>query len=167
METESKKNDRKDGKLMWELLPLIELEDVVRVYTFGAEKYGPNTWRYLPEGLQRYKAALMRHLVEFEKGQVLDDESRIPHLAHVVWNAIAMLAVSKQEQEAEIKRPEGIWHKTSELPEKGAYILMLLENGNLCSYRYEGENYSAFFKRRGVSKWAYCNEIIQEGICEE
>ncbi len=98
METESKKNDRKDRKLMWELLPLIEMEDVVRVYTFGAEKYGPNTWKNLPEGLQRYKAALMRHLVEFEKGHVLDDESHIPHLAHVVWNAIAMLAVSKQDE---------------------------------------------------------------------
>ena len=28
--TESKKNDRIDNKLMWELLPLLDLEDVVR-----------------------------------------------------------------------------------------------------------------------------------------
>ncbi|EJW92098.1 hypothetical protein EVA_19794 [gut metagenome] len=98
METESKKNDRKDGKLMWELLPLEMLEDVVRVYTFGAKKYGPNTWKDLPDGLQRYKAALLRHLVEFEKGHILDDESHIEHLAHVIWNAIAMLTVSKNDK---------------------------------------------------------------------
>ena len=33
---DSRKNDRKDNKPMWELLPLSDLEDVVKVYTFGA-----------------------------------------------------------------------------------------------------------------------------------
>lgn len=38
----SVKNDRIDGKPMWELLPLTVLEEVVKVYTAGAKKYGPN-----------------------------------------------------------------------------------------------------------------------------
>lgn len=87
----SRKNDRIDGKLRWELLPLPTLEEVVRVYTFGANKYAPNSWQNLDDGYNRYKAALMRHIVAHEKGEFLDGESGLPHLAHAAWNAIAML----------------------------------------------------------------------------
>ena len=34
-----------DGKLRYDLIPPLALEEVVRVLTFGAEKYGPNNWR--------------------------------------------------------------------------------------------------------------------------
>lgn len=40
---EGRKNDRIDGKPRWELLPIEVMEEVVKVYTFGAEKYGVNT----------------------------------------------------------------------------------------------------------------------------
>ena len=50
METESVKNDFKDHKLRWDLLPLQEIEDIVKVYTAGAEKYGPNNWQHLEDG---------------------------------------------------------------------------------------------------------------------
>lgn len=40
IENESIKNDRKDDKVMMELLPWPELEEVGKVYTAGAKKYG-------------------------------------------------------------------------------------------------------------------------------
>lgn len=89
------KNDRKDKKLMWELLPLEDIEDVVKVYTEGANKYGVNTWQNLENGYNRYKAALFRHLLEYEKGNEFDEETGCRHLAQVVWNAIALLHISK------------------------------------------------------------------------
>lgn len=92
----SKKNDRIDDKPMWELLPLQDIEDVVKVYTAGAKKYGPDKWQDLPDGYKRYKAALFRHLVEYEKGNWLDEETGCIHLAQVVWNAIAMLHIEKE-----------------------------------------------------------------------
>ena len=49
-ENKGKKNDRKDGKLRWELLPLETIEEIVRIYTFGADKYGPNNWMNLENG---------------------------------------------------------------------------------------------------------------------
>lgn len=98
MGQESKKNDRKDGKLRWELLPLETLEEVVRIYTFGAEKYGPNTWQGLENGHERYKAALLRHLVSYEKGETYDEESGIHALAHMAWNAIAMLHLALEKE---------------------------------------------------------------------
>ena len=85
-------------KLRWDLLPLEDIEDVVKVYTEGAKKYAPNSWQELPDGYNRYKAALFRHLLEYEKGNEIDEETGCKHLAQVVWNAIAMLHISKRDK---------------------------------------------------------------------
>lgn len=100
---DGKKNDFKDGKLRWDLLPLEEIEDIVKVYTVGSKKYGVNTWQKLPDGIERYKAALLRHLVEYEKGNTIDEETGCKHLAQVAWNAIAMLYLSKREKDSFLK----------------------------------------------------------------
>ena len=100
------KNDRINGKPRWELLPLPDLEDVVKVYTFGAEKYGVGTWRELDDPINRYSAALMRHLVSFQRGEEFDEESGLPALAHMAWNAIAMLAIWHDKQNDKINKNE-------------------------------------------------------------
>lgn len=99
------KNDVKDGKIRWELVPLDLIEWVAKVYTFGATKYKAYSWQHIGKTedgtneFQRYKAALLRHLVAHEKGEFLDPESGLPHLAHVLWNAIAMLYFGLKENE--------------------------------------------------------------------
>lgn len=92
---EGKKNDFLDKKLRWDLLPLEEIEDIVKVYTAGSIKYGDNNWQNLENGYQRYKAAMLRHLLEYEKGNTIDKDTDCHHLAQVAWNAIAMLWISK------------------------------------------------------------------------
>lgn len=96
--TEGLKNDFKDGKLRWDLLPLEEIEDIVKVYTEGAKKYSDNSWQNLDNGYQRYKAALLRHLVEYEKGTKIDEDTGCQHLAQVAWNAIALLWLDKHRK---------------------------------------------------------------------
>lgn len=93
--SESVKNDIKDDKLMWELLPLEDVENIVEVYTAGAKKYGPDRWQNLDNGFKRYKAAMFRHLLEYEKGNRIDPDTGCMHLAQVAWNAIAMLHLDK------------------------------------------------------------------------
>ena len=93
---EGKKNDRKDDKTRWELIPLDCLEDIARVYTEGAKKYGENTWQYLDNGYERYKGALLRHLYAAEHDE-FDEETGCRHLAQVAWNAIALLWISKNK----------------------------------------------------------------------
>lgn len=90
-EPKSRKNDRKDGKVMMELLPWPELEKIAEVYTAGAKKYGPHNWENLPDGYERYKGAMLRHLTEMEKGNDIDPDTGCMHAAQVAWNAIAML----------------------------------------------------------------------------
>lgn len=93
----SGKNDRADGKLRWDLLPLAEIEDIVRVYTEGAKKYADNSWQDIPDGFNRYLGALMRHLVAYTKGERYDKEGFM-HLSAVCWNAIALLYYDKHNK---------------------------------------------------------------------
>ena len=62
MQKEGKKNDEKDDKTRWELMPLDCLEDIARVYTEGAKKYGDNNWQNLDNAYLRYKGPMIRQL---------------------------------------------------------------------------------------------------------
>lgn len=77
---DSHKHDH--GKMMWDLLPLKEVEKIVQVLHFGALKYGPNNWQRVPDAKNRYFAALMRHLASWQSGEQNDSESGRSHLAH-------------------------------------------------------------------------------------
>ena len=85
------------NKLRWDLLPIDLLEEIVEIYTFGAQKYGDNQWQNLDDGLKRYYSALMRHLVAWKKGNKIDDESKKRHLAHACWNIIALMYLDREE----------------------------------------------------------------------
>lgn len=87
----SGKDDRADHKPRWELLPLDAIEEIVKVYTMGAEKYADDAWKTIPDAHRRYLAALFRHVAAYERGERLDKESSLSHLAHAAWNAIAIL----------------------------------------------------------------------------
>lgn len=89
-ESTSKKNDFKDNKLRWDLLPLETIENLVKVYSFGSKKYSDNSWQNLDNFWERYKAALLRHLTAIEKGEFYDKESGLPHSSHLMWNAVAL-----------------------------------------------------------------------------
>lgn len=105
MPTESVKNDRQDNKVMMDLLPWAELEEIAKVFTAGAKKYGPNRWQNLPNGYERYKGAMLRHLTEVEKGNAIDTDTGCMHAAQVAVNAIFMLSYKLKEYSKEIWKP--------------------------------------------------------------
>lgn len=79
------KNDGRkldDGKAGWNLIPWSALREVVAVLDYGAQKYAPDNWRKVPDARRRYHNAAMRHLVASFEGEVVDQESGLPHLAH-------------------------------------------------------------------------------------
>jgi hypothetical protein len=86
-----------EGKLHWELLPMDCVEDVVKILTFGSKKYGPNNWQEVDNANDRYYAALMRHLTANRKGEVLDEESGLSHLAHAMCNVVFLLWLEKHK----------------------------------------------------------------------
>lgn len=85
------------GKPRWDLLQWGALEDVARVSTFGADKYGDRNWEKHVNSWEwgRLLASTFRHLVAFLRREEYDPESGLPHLAHAVWNLLALMILVK------------------------------------------------------------------------
>ncbi len=81
-------------KIRHDLFPSWALNEVSKVYTFGAKKYADNNWR---KGMKwsRVLGILKRHLNAIEQGEDFDKESELYHASHVVWNAITLLEYYK------------------------------------------------------------------------
>ena len=79
------------NKLRYDLIPACSLEELVRVYTFGAGKYGDRNWE---KGMSwgRIFGAIMRHLWAWWRGENTDPETGITHLAHAAWGCFALIA---------------------------------------------------------------------------
>jgi hypothetical protein len=75
---------------MWQLLPLMALEPVVRVLEFGMLKYARDNWQQVPEAKDRYYRAMLGHLFALQE-KPNDDESGLSHMAHAVCCGIFWL----------------------------------------------------------------------------
>jgi len=74
-----------DGnKSEYGLLPPFALEETVKVLTFGAQKYERDNWKKVPDSKRRYFDALQRHTWAWKKGEQVDPESGLHHLAHAM-----------------------------------------------------------------------------------
>lgn len=68
------------------------------VGTFGANKYSDRGWEKVEDGYDRYMDALVRHLLALEIAP-LDEQSGLPALAHMAWNALAALELHLRAKE--------------------------------------------------------------------
>ena len=84
-------------KPKWNLLPWSEVEDVVKVLTFGAKKYAPDNWKFVDDANNRYMDAATRHLVAHQQGETRDSESGESHIAHAICCLLFMLWHSKND----------------------------------------------------------------------
>lgn len=73
------------------------LEQVAQILTFGAQKYAAHSWQTVPQGEERYLAALLRHLTAHSKGGKNDPESGMSHLAHAACNALFILELEARK----------------------------------------------------------------------
>jgi len=80
-----------DKKPDYSLIPLCTLEDEARVWMYGREKYAAWNWA---KGMQWSVplACALRHLAAWQRGEEVDAESGLPHLAHAICN-LRMLAL--------------------------------------------------------------------------
>jgi hypothetical protein len=82
------------GKTRYDLVPFDALEQIAKVLTYGAAKYGPNNWRHVVNepGQNRYLAAILRHVSAYARGEIVDQESGLPHLAHAACSCLFLLS---------------------------------------------------------------------------
>lgn len=78
------------------------LWEVSQVGTFGANKYTDNGWMEVPNGIERYLNALLRHYFKYRMGEAYDHESGLLHLSHLAWNALAVLELYRREGEVTV-----------------------------------------------------------------
>lgn len=72
------------------------LNQVLNVLEYGAKKYTVGGWKHVPNAKERYTEALLRHALSFSRGEQLDSESSLDHLAHIACNALFLLYFREQ-----------------------------------------------------------------------
>jgi hypothetical protein len=92
-------------KNRYDLIPPHALDEFVRVLTFGAQKYSPDNWRFVPEAERRYFAAAQRHLWAFKRGEIYDPESGIHHIAHAITSLSFLYELKYANQSGNTQGP--------------------------------------------------------------
>lgn len=64
-------------------------ESVTKVLMYGGKKYDRLNWNKVET--ERYESALLRHCVEYLKGNIFDDETKEHHLSHLVCCAMFII----------------------------------------------------------------------------
>ena len=83
------------GKLRLDLLPPEWEEALAQVMTHGVKKYAERNWELGMDWSKVY-GPLRRHVLAWLKGEELDRESGLPHMAHVAWNALALMVYEQR-----------------------------------------------------------------------
>lgn len=78
-----------EGKVELGHLPFAQLETIAAVLDYGARKYARDNWQ--KGSFIRYGSAGLRHVFARMKGERLDPESSLPHLAHAVCCFLFMM----------------------------------------------------------------------------
>lgn len=90
----------------YDLLPWNALDRVAEVYGFGTLKYAAWNWSRGYVWSLSF-AAMLRHQAAFWMGEDDDPQSGLPHMAHAVFHALALIYFSEDERFARLDdRPE-------------------------------------------------------------
>ena len=91
-----------DGdKLRPDLIPPSATRALAEVLTFGARKYKPNNWKNCKD-LERYEAAMLRHILAYQEGESHDSESGMPHLWHAMTNIAFLIELDEKSNSKRI-----------------------------------------------------------------
>jgi hypothetical protein len=83
-----------DNKPDLSLIPFCTLEDEAKVWMYGKAKYAAWNWTKGMDWSIPF-ACMMRHMAAWQRGEHLDAESGLPHLAHAMCNLRMLTLYSK------------------------------------------------------------------------
>jgi hypothetical protein len=81
----------------FDLIPVEALATVATLYGRGAAKYAEHNWRKGYEWSKSY-AALQRHANAFWRGEDIDPEMELPHMAAVAFHALTLITFMQEQQ---------------------------------------------------------------------
>jgi hypothetical protein len=74
----------------YDLIPFEALDEMARLYGFGATKYSPDNWRKGYSWRLSY-GALLRHVSRWVQGESTDPETGCHHLASAAWHCFTLI----------------------------------------------------------------------------
>jgi len=80
-----------------ELIPPSAILEVAKVLAFGAKKYSDDNWKKC-ENNKRYLGAALRHIFQYESGEMIDNETGLSHLSHAVASLLFALELDKMDK---------------------------------------------------------------------
>lgn len=80
------------------LIPQEALDYMARLYGFGAEKYAAHNWRKGYDWSKSYDS-LIRHASAFWRGEDLDPETGLPHLAGAAFHCFTLMIFMEEHPE--------------------------------------------------------------------
>lgn len=87
------------NKTNWSLMPFEAVEEIAKVLEFGAKKYA--AWNFTKNGGMQHTRIInscLRHIFAYMRGQDLDPESGLSHLAHAGCNILFLLYYKRYPQ---------------------------------------------------------------------
>lgn len=104
-----------DGKVAFELIPGMGLEDCARVFDYGRRKYASWNWAKGMAWMVVF-GCLLRHLYAWARGEDNDPESGLPHLGHAMCNLVMLCVFARTYPEGD-DRPKQ-WLQAAMSPAK-------------------------------------------------
>ena len=83
------------GKIRYDLVAPWGMEQIAKVYTYGTIKYDDDNWWKGLRWKRDVLGCIFRHVWKWVRGEKLDDESGLHHLAHAAWNCITLMEYEK------------------------------------------------------------------------
>ncbi len=75
------------------------LEYIAKISEVGARKYTWKGWEDVPDGVNRYGDAMIRHVLAESIDGPTDGQTGLLHAGHAAWNALARLELMLKEGE--------------------------------------------------------------------
>jgi hypothetical protein len=80
-----------EGKIRYDLIAPLPLDELARVYTYGTVKYDDDNWWKGLKWKKEVFGCITRHIWKWMRGEKYDDESGLHHLAHAAWNCFTLM----------------------------------------------------------------------------